>query len=269
MKKHLAVLAGLGGTLLAAPGAAAEFTGLSFESKPNEYGIKVCHVYANFDQPGEDHFTAVAGSPQMPAFINVIKGTFFQHQSGTSMPPYPQLFEFAPDLRYDTFVTVGVKSFNPGNPGVPEGQLANNLVLTRFPPFEPGTLELTYGTLGAGSAWAVVPGEPQGDPFNPDFVAGDGRVLIAQLATVDGAGFEGTLNLCFQDCGNDATVSFTFFFNECPWDLDGDGFIGITDFLSGLAQWGTDPGGPPDFDGDGDVGILDFLELLIHWGPCP
>lgn len=56
--------------------------------------------------------------------------------------------------------------------------------------------------------------------------------------------------------------------DPCPWDLDGGG-VGITDFLSLLAQWGTDPGGPPDFDGDGNVGITDFLELLANWGPCP
>ncbi len=54
----------------------------------------------------------------------------------------------------------------------------------------------------------------------------------------------------------------------CPWDLDGGGSVGINDFLSLLALWGTDPGGPPDFDGDGDVGINDFLELLANWGPC-
>jgi len=24
----------------------------------------------------------------------------------------------------------------------------------------------------------------------------------------------------------------------------------------------------PDFDGDGNVGITDFLELLANWGPC-
>ena len=55
----------------------------------------------------------------------------------------------------------------------------------------------------------------------------------------------------------------------CPWDLDGDGSVGINDFPALLAQWGTDPGGPPDFDGDGTVGITDFLELLANWGACP
>jgi hypothetical protein len=53
----------------------------------------------------------------------------------------------------------------------------------------------------------------------------------------------------------------------CPWDLDGSGDVGITDFLNLLAVWGTS-GVPADFDGGG-VGITDFLVLLAHWGPCP
>ncbi len=54
----------------------------------------------------------------------------------------------------------------------------------------------------------------------------------------------------------------------CPWDCggDNDGEVGIVDFLSLLAQWGTPS--TCDFDGGG-VGIVDFLELLANWGPCP
>jgi hypothetical protein len=55
---------------------------------------------------------------------------------------------------------------------------------------------------------------------------------------------------------------------SCPADLDLDGAVGVTDFLSLLKQWGTNPGGPPDLDGDGVVGITDFLDLLKSWGPC-
>ena len=55
----------------------------------------------------------------------------------------------------------------------------------------------------------------------------------------------------------------------CPWDLDFDDEVGIEDFLALVAQWGTDPGGPPDFDSDGAVDIDDFLEILANWGPCP
>jgi hypothetical protein len=52
----------------------------------------------------------------------------------------------------------------------------------------------------------------------------------------------------------------------CDADLDGDGDVGVIDFLDLLAAWGTDPGGPPDFDGGG-VGVTDFLALLAEWGP--
>ncbi len=63
------------------------------------------------------------------------------------------------------------------------------------------------------------------------------------------------------------TVSYET--GSCDADLDGDGLVGITDFLDLLAQWGTDPAGPPDLDGDGVVGITDFLDLLANWGPGP
>jgi hypothetical protein len=58
---------------------------------------------------------------------------------------------------------------------------------------------------------------------------------------------------------------------ECPFDLDCDNAVGVTDFLDLLAGWGTCPpltGCPADFDGDGSVGITDFLDLLAVWGPC-
>ena len=51
-------------------------------------------------------------------------------------------------------------------------------------------------------------------------------------------------------------------------DLDGDGAVGILDFLGLLAAWGpcADNCCPADLDGDGTVGILDFLLLLGNWG---
>jgi hypothetical protein len=56
---------------------------------------------------------------------------------------------------------------------------------------------------------------------------------------------------------------------ECAADIDGDGTVGIVDFLGLLAAWGPCPGCPEDVDGDGQVGVNDFLTLLAHWGPCP
>ena len=55
--------------------------------------------------------------------------------------------------------------------------------------------------------------------------------------------------------------------SSCPWDCgDGDGIVGIVDFLALLAEW-KQVGTPCDFDGGG-VGIVDFLELLTNWGAC-
>jgi hypothetical protein len=54
---------------------------------------------------------------------------------------------------------------------------------------------------------------------------------------------------------------------DCPADVDGDGVVGINDFLEVLAQWGQ-PGGPADVNSDGVVDILDFLIVLGEWGPC-
>jgi len=60
---------------------------------------------------------------------------------------------------------------------------------------------------------------------------------------------------------------------ECPADIDGDGVVGVTDFLVLLAEWGPCPDPPApcpsDLDGDGEVGVTDFLVLLAQWGPCP
>jgi hypothetical protein len=55
----------------------------------------------------------------------------------------------------------------------------------------------------------------------------------------------------------------------CPADLNGDGFVNVSDFLHLLAEWGECPGCPEDIDGDGVVNVIDFLLLLAHWGPCP
>ncbi|MHC4825677.1 MAG: Ig-like domain-containing protein, partial [Planctomycetota bacterium] len=52
---------------------------------------------------------------------------------------------------------------------------------------------------------------------------------------------------------------------DCPADIDGDGEVGVTDFLVLLAEWGPCPDPPDpcpsDLDDDGEVGVTDFLVL--------
>ena len=231
--KNLWTLVGASAPLILTGSTPADFTGLTTVSKPNEFGIRVCNVYAEFDQPGVDRIAAVAGTVNNPLTISVIGGSFFQSDPvDTDTPPNPLLFDFFPEARYDTFVTIGVKSFNVSDPGVPEGEPEDNLIVVAgFPGFGDTTLE------GDRVGWAVVPIHAQGDPFNPDFVAGDGRVLIMQLATLDGVGFEGSFNV--QVSGDEGfeliPVSFT---HTCVWDcVGGDGFIGIDEFLAVIGMW--------------------------------
>ena len=62
--------------------------------------------------------------------------------------------------------------------------------------------------------------------------------------------------------------------DECEMvgDVDGDGTVGILDFLLLIGAWGPcpQPCPPPnclgDLDGDCEVGITDFLIVLGNWG---
>ncbi len=109
-----------------------------------------------------------------------------------------------------------------------------------------------------------------GDISNPTFAADQGNIPtplltgVHDIAVLDIDG-DTYLDLVLGRCnGTHVLVQSP----PCPWDLGGDGSVGITDLLDLLGLWDTDPGGPPDFDGNGDVGISDLLTLLAHWGPC-
>ena len=56
---------------------------------------------------------------------------------------------------------------------------------------------------------------------------------------------------------------------RCPWDLDGDDNVGITDLLLLLMDFGSCDGSPADFDDDECVTFVDLLTLLFNFGPCP
>lgn len=213
--RSMAVLAGVGAPLIMTSASQAGFEGLTGSFKANAEGILVCNIYACFNNLG-DHFNAAFGNSVNQLTINVVKngegkGNFYQDPNGTDTAPSPNLFGVFPALRYDTFVTVGVKSFNANSPGDPEGQLANNITLTpTWPGFSQQQLRLT------GDAWAVLPDAPQGDPFNPsngdggDVFPGNGKVLIAQLATKKGLGFTGVINVQVISDGSVVQVKVPF-----------------------------------------------------------
>ncbi|MHC4427405.1 MAG: right-handed parallel beta-helix repeat-containing protein [Planctomycetota bacterium] len=58
-------------------------------------------------------------------------------------------------------------------------------------------------------------------------------------------------------------------FQACSCDLNGDGSVGVNDFLLLLSSWGPCAdcdNCSADFDGDCEVGVTDFLKLLACWG---
>ena len=72
--------------------------------------------------------------------------------------------------------------------------------------------------------------------------------------------------------GSPPTVTVLINQPTCPWDLNGDGFVGIGDLLAFFALWGPcpgPPGCPGDFDSSGFVGVGDMLLMFANWGPCP
>ncbi len=106
----------------------------------------------------------------------------------------------------------------------------------------------------------LAPMTADGLRVTPEIIAGGGGPLI--LESIPAVQLTGESINSFTITGETLEVT-----PPCPWDCgDGDGMVGIVDFLAVLGGWGLP--GPCDFDGDAVVGITDFLKLLGTWGPC-
>jgi hypothetical protein len=142
-------------------------------AKPNDFGLWVCNVYAEFDNAGNDAMQAVAGTPGAPLLIQVVQGSFFNQPTfGTDTAPNASLFGLVPSLEFDTFVTIGVKATGP------LGQPADGTTLVNFPqPIAGTSIHTTNGS------WALVGPQLQGNPFDPiNSFPGNGSILIGQFS---------------------------------------------------------------------------------------
>jgi hypothetical protein len=115
----------------------------------------------------------------------------------------------------------------------------------------PGTIvnEIVCDSVACQFAWGVV-----------SFNAAAGQTYLIRLTGWSFSEGNFTLTLTGPPCDPGGSLL---------GDVDGDGIVGIQDFLSLLGAWGPCPGPPADcpadLDGDGTVGILDFLLLLANW----
>jgi hypothetical protein len=298
--RTLAVAAGVSAPLIWAGSAVGGFLGVKVVSKPNPYGLTVCNVYAEFDNPGHDFMHAVAGTPNTLLSITVQGGSFYNHAAGGDTAPLEALIDIFPSLAYDSFYTIGMKAVPPGG--------SDHTILVNMPPLA-GT-----AIVWDSCSWAVVPPtHPQGNPFDPvNSYPGNGQILIGQFSMENPGifswGIEGSFLLQYtsdglitmsaesfsciahgdcvdpEDCDdgdpcNGEEICVDFFCETVPPDPDcnGNGVLDSCDIASGTS---TDADGngvpddcdvlcPADVDRDGNVGITDFLELLANWGPCP
>ena len=54
---------------------------------------------------------------------------------------------------------------------------------------------------------------------------------------------------------------------ECEADINGDGYVDVSDLLTIIDQWGLSDS-PADLNFDGTVNVLDLLIVIDNWGPC-
>ena len=121
---------------------------------------------------------------------------------------------------------------------------------------ENGDLRLSPGSPGidAGHNWAIV-------GITDTDLDGNPRFADDPATTDPGCGIPVVVDMgAYEYQGDPFPVKFG--------DTNGDGVVGINDFLDLLADWGPcEPGCClADLDIDGDVGIADFLILLGNWG---
>jgi hypothetical protein len=178
--------------------------------------------------------------------------------SGTALGPSPEPLV---EVLIETFINgrpaiLGVYRYPPGGTLTVVASIDNGSGLV---PIDASEVSITVAGL-------VVIGAPPPGPLLETRLRTSTAQAIYDFAYPPGSPNPVMIDLTFGAETQSFDVDVTL---PCPWDLDGDGMVGITDLLALLPEWGTDPGGPPDFDGDGMVGITDLLALLAAWGPCP
>jgi hypothetical protein len=249
--------------------------------------------------PAQWRLDAVAGNSTQQKMV-ASTTSFYQDIYGgpTSQEVNPDFYPLAPDLRWDSRVTIGCLDSS----GMPFNENTLNTIGIDWSTFENG------GDLSVGNGtWFVLPIDEQGmsQPFVDSDCTTRNGVHIARLTTMEHSAeilFEalfqgrdasnatwqdvvaGTIQYAGeQDCndngspdecdilsGQSADTNLDGIPDECAClaDLNGDGIVDVTDILSLIEHFGT-TGPQGDVDGDGFVGVDDLLILINAWGPCP
>ncbi len=204
-------------------------------------------------------------------------GAFYQDPFGgaTSLSINPAFIDLAPDLAWDSWITIGAHdTTGTGAPGT-----ANELghIGIDWAPFEAGAALETSN----GGCWILPTHEQGGEVAFADAcgVSGTG-VLIGQFTLLgEGATLEGSMLLQGADGAGDTWqreiasfaidpdgVSDALPQVGCSADLDSNGVVDVNDLLDLLGRWAI--GACADVSGDAIMDSDDFLYLVGSWGPC-
>lgn len=214
----------------------------------------------------------VAGNTETTMRFEVIGGTFYQSGFGgpTSTSINSAFFALAPELEWDSYLTIGALTSSNNNLG--------NIGID-FDAFEAGgsLLESNNGTV------FITIDDSQGDVTT--FLDACGRshsgALIAQFTLVgEGASLEGSALLQGRNAlGVTVQAHITAFAIDadglsdalpeaaCAADITGDEQVDVVDLLHLLGNWNDDT--CEDITGDLLVGAADVLLLINSWGACP
>ena len=220
-------------------------------------------VYADLAEGSR--LDAVAGDYNMTKMVSTT-GSFYQNPYGgpTSTTINPALFESFPDLRYDSFVTIGRTD--------QDDNVMSDIGID-FTSFESGgAIESSDGS------WYVTPKDAQGGGagFNDELCEPGNGVHVARLTvrgmdasvmfeglfqgkTAEGMTWQGVASI---EISNDDCLT------PCDGDIDGSGIVDVTDLLSVISAWGPCEECDADVDASGAVDVTDLLTIISAWGPC-
>jgi hypothetical protein len=219
---------------------------------------------------------AIAGNDDQSLRFST-SGAFYQDPfgGGTSLSINPAFMDLAPDLAWDSWITIGAQDTNGGGSPASANELGH--IGIDWTDFEAGgTLETTNG-----GCW-ILPTHAQGGEvaFSDACGTNGSGVLIGQFTLLgEGATLEGSMLLqgadAFGETWQRAIASFAIDPDGvsdalpqvgCSADLDSDGTVDVNDLLDLLGRWAI--GACADVSGDAVMDSDDFLYLVGSWGPC-
>ena len=255
-------------------GIAAELVGVNLVPSESVGANRTFRVWAVM--PEGWRLEAIAGnSTQVLSFTT--DGSFYQDTfgGGTSLSINAAFISMAPDLEWDSWITIGSRdSSGTGAPGTSNSLGYIGLELSEF--------ELGNNIVSDNGGCWVLPIHEQGDAIG--FTDGCGRsgngVLIGQFTLLgEGATLAGSVLLQGANTSGETwqrdVPSFTIDPDgvsdaipqvACSADIDSDGEVNVNDLLALLASWST--GACADISGDARVDQDDFLYMVGTWGSC-